>query len=244
MIAVILPSYNEATELPMLLKRFESLSAEMSELMVVVVVDDGSTDNTAEAAEETDLTIPVRVVVHPENRGLGGALLTGFREIVGDLADEDGIVTMDADNTHDPNYVPALREKMMAADLDIVVASRYAAGGKEVGVPLGRRVLSRGASIVYRCFFRISSISDYTCGYRMFRAGIIRRALEEYGEKFIEENGFPATGEIILKLRRLTNRFGEIPFALRYDMKHGASKMAKFQTVMHTLKVLWRHRRT
>lgn len=242
MIRVILPAYNEAVELPRLLERFDVLRGRMPEPLEVLVVDDGSTDGTAQAALESGVSIPVRVVVHRENRGLGGALLTGFREAVNGLDAADGIVTMDADNTHSPDYVPALREKLDAGKLDVVVASRYAPGGEQVGVPAGRRVLSRGASLVYRAFFRIPTISDYTCGYRLFRAGAIREALERYGDGFIEEPGFPATGELMLKLRRFTDRFGEIPFSLRYDLKKSRSKMAKLRTVVRTLRVLWRHR--
>jgi dolichol-phosphate mannosyltransferase len=243
MIAVILPAYNEAAELPTLLERFDAVRAGLDEEIRILVVDDGSSDGTAEVARERTGSVPVRVVVHPENRGLGGALLTGFQETAPSLDPDDAIVTMDTDNTHSPDYVVSLREKMNAEELDVVVASRYASGGEEVGVSLGRRILSRGASVFYRLFFRISGISDYTCGYRMFRAGVVREALEEFGDGFIEERGFPATGEIILKLARRTDRFGEIPFVLRYDMKHTPSKMAKVQTVLHTLKVLWRHRR-
>jgi len=243
MIAVILPAYNEAAELPTLLERFDEVQSKLDEEIRILVVDDGSTDGTAETARRQDLSVRVRVVVHPENRGLGGALLTGFQEAAPNLDPDDAIVTMDTDNTHSPDYVPILREKMGAEALDVVVASRYASGGEEVGVSLGRRILSRGASVFYRLFFRIRGISDYTCGYRMFRAGAIQRALEDYGDGFIEEQGFPATGEIILKLARETDRFGEIPFVLRYDMKHAPSKMAKVQTVLHTLKVLWRHRK-
>jgi len=243
MIAVILPAYNEAAELPELLERFDRIRPRLREDIQVLVVDDGSSDDTAAAGRNATVGFPVRVVVHPENRGLGGALLTGFLETAPSLDPDDAIVTMDTDNTHSPDYVPLLREKMNAEGLDVVVASRYARGGEEVGVSLGRRILSRGASVFYRLFFQIRGISDYTCGYRMFRAGPVRKALDRHGERFIEEKGFPATGEIILKLARETDRFGEIPFVLRYDMKHTPSKMAKVQTVLHTLKVLWRHRK-
>lgn len=242
MILAVLSAYNESVEIPELLRRFDEVARDLDEPLRVIVVDDGSFDGTAESARKTKVGIPVEVIVHPENRGLGGGLLTGLRKASETSGPEDAVVTMDADNTHDPRYVIDLRRRMKEADLDVVVASRYAGGGREVGVSSYRKVLSHGASWTYRLFFRTAGLRDYTCGYRMFSARVLQRAFGQYGDRFIEETSFAATGEIILKLRRLTERFGEIPFVLRYDMKHAKSKMSKFRTVVRTLCVLWKHR--
>jgi dolichol-phosphate mannosyltransferase len=228
--------------MPGLLQRFDRLAIDSDEPLQIIVVDDGSTDGTAVVTRETRVSVPVALVVHPKNLGLGAGLLTGLRKASELASSDDGVVTLDADNTHDPRYVIDLRRKMNEENLDVVVASRYAGGGREVGVSLFRRTLSHGASWVYRAFFRTPGLRDFTCGYRMFRAGILQEAFSRYGDRFIEETSFAATGEIILKLRRLTDRFGEVPFVLRYDMKHTKSKMAKLRTVVRTVCVLWKHR--
>jgi dolichol-phosphate mannosyltransferase len=242
MILVVLSAYNESVEVPELLQRFDRLASELDEPLRIIVVDDGSTDGTDQAVRGTRVGIPVELLVHPRNLGLGAGLLTGLRRASETASPEDAVVTLDADNTHDPRYVVDLRRKMNQGNLDVVVASRYAGGGKEVGVSLFRRILSHGASWIYRSFFRTPGLRDFTCGYRMFRAGILQEAFSRSGDRFIEETSFAATGEIILKIRRLTDRFGEVPFVLRYDMKHTKSKMAKLRTVVRTLCVLWKHR--
>jgi dolichol-phosphate mannosyltransferase len=242
LIAVVLPAYNEEPEIPRLLERFDRFSSEMDEPVRVLVVDDGSRDQTAAVARNAGVRIPVEVIVHESNKGLGGALRTGLTHAAKGLAPDDAVVTLDADNTHDPRYVRDLRERMLADNLDVVVCSRYASGGQEVGVTAGRRLLSRGASFLYGHLLHVRGLSDYTCGYRIFRASVLQAAVRHLGDQFIEETSFAATGEIILKLRRFTDRFGEVPFVLRYDMKEAPSKMNKIKTVLRTLKVLRKYR--
>ncbi len=244
MIYLLLPAYNEAPEIGPLFASIDSLLEGSKEVLEIVLVDDASIDGTAELAQRTPCNARVSIVGHERNQGLGGALLTGFKSIVSrPPADDDVIVTMDTDNTHSPSYIPAMVEKLRGEKLDLVVASRYAAGGREIGVSAFRRLLSRMASVFYRWFHRTPGISDYTCGYRAYRAGAIQKALEHYGEGFIEEKGFPSTGEVFLKIRALGGRFGEVPFTLHYEKKHTASKMPKLRTVLATLRILLKYRR-
>ena len=101
-IAVVLPAYNEEKDLPILLERLDTSLRKLEVPFHIVVVDDGSVDRTAALAEQAAQTMPVHLVRHPKNMGLGRAIQTGLCE-----GSKFGgvVVTMDADNSHDPAYI-------------------------------------------------------------------------------------------------------------------------------------------
>lgn len=242
-IILALPAFNEAENLPPLVAAAERTFQGAGFPYQIIVVDDGSTDSTravldAMAAEGR----PVRVVPHPENRGLGAAIMTAIRAAVEAAeSDDDIVVNMDADNTHDPAYIVPMVEKL-AAGCDIVIASRFRGGSREVGVPLVRRLMSRGARLVFRLALRLPEVRDYTCGYRAYRVGLLREALRRYGDALITRRGFACTDELLVKLAGITRRVGEVPFVLRYDQKRGRSKMPLLRTIWETLRLLVLHR--
>ena len=235
-ITVVLPAYNEECDLPPLLERIGgSLSAAGCDY-AILVVDDGSTDRTAELAREAATRWPVSLLQHPENRGLGAAVLSGLQAAM----KTDGIViTMDADNSHDPSVIPAM-VKLASDSYDVVIASRFQEGGQEVGVPSMRKLFSHSASFFLRLFFPYKNVRDYSAGFRAYRSTILRRLQEVYGTGFIKENGFACMLEVLLKLRSIGGRAAEIPLILRYDMKSGASKMRVVRTVKSYFTVGWK----
>jgi dolichol-phosphate mannosyltransferase len=125
---------------------------------------------------------------------------------------------------------------------DVVVASRYAPGGRVLGVPGNRQILSWGASTLFRLVYPITGVRDYTCGYRAYRAGLLRKAFARWGNDFVEESGFSCMVDILLKLDRLGAVITEAPLILRYDRKPGKSKMNVGRTMLQTLRILGRHR--
>ena len=241
MIFAVLPAYNESLALPLLLEEYCELSPQLSEPLRVVVVDDGSTDSTVQTAQTFSERLKLVILEHKVNRGLGAAFLTGFSYVAQAGKTSDSVVTMDADNTHSPRYIPEMLASLNNSD--IVIASRYASGGKETGVPFLRSLLSHGASLLYSRLIGIPQVRDYTCGYRVYRLGIIQQGIEKYGSEFIQEPGFCSTGEILVKLAPLTESISEVGFELRYDLKGGMSKMPKVKTVLRTLQLLRKLRR-
>lgn len=241
MIFAVLPAYNESLALPELLKQYQQLAQAISKPLKVVLVDDGSTDSTVQVARSFSDVLDLVVLEHKTNRGLGAAFVTGFTYVAENGAPGDALVTMDADDTHSPSYIPAMLAQLERSD--IVIASRYASGGKETGVPLLRSLLSRGASVLYSWFIGIPGVRDYTCGYRMYRVNLVQQGLNQYGSDFVQEPGFCSTGEILVKLASLTSSISEVGFELRYDLKGGVSKMPKIKTIIRTLRLLRKLRR-
>lgn len=242
-IILALPAFNEAENLTPLCTAAGRVFREAGFDYQIIVVNDGSTDNTGEVLAELARELPLSVVNHPQNRGLGAAIQTALESALAAAADgEDIIVNMDADNTHDPAYVVPMVARIRNEGYDVVIASRFCEGSQEVGVPFFRRLMSRGARLVFRVTLRLPEVRDYTCGYRAYRARIIRDAIDKHGGRLITRQGFACTDELLVKLAGVTRRIGEVPFVLRYDRKRGSSKMPLVRTIIETLKLLIFHR--
>ncbi len=245
MITIILPAYNEEEALPPLLDALAHVRAESLPGLRVIVIDDGSADRTAEVVSRQAEQRPwVRLVRHGRNRGLSQGIQTGFRAALADSGPDDVIVTMDADNTQPADLIPRLAADVQAGK-DVVIASRFQPGAAVYGVPALRRLYSRMMSLLFRAFFPIRGVRDYSCGFRAYRAETLQRAYEQYGEEgFVTEQGFACMVEILFQLNRLGGvRFGEVPMVLRYDLKPTATKMRVLKTIRDTLRVAMRFRR-
>lgn len=229
-----LPAYNEERSLPALLERCVPVAQELAadgRALRVIVVDDGSKDQTIARAQAFADRLAVEVVPHVVNQGLGAALRTCLASGLARAGDDDAIATMDADNTHDPALLPAMWRQLDAEHGDVVIASRYTPGGDEVGLTPLRKVLSRGASFLLTMTVPVKGARDYTCGFRAYRVATLRRASLAWGDKLIEESGFTCMAEVLLKLGRGGARVIEHPLVLRYDLKEGASKMKVMRTI-------------
>jgi len=244
MILIVLPAYNEAAGLPALLRSIRQVMEEGRLAYKVVVVDDGSSDGTWDVITAHAAQMPVVPVRHEMNRGLAEALRSGLQVALGEAGPDDLIVTMDADNTHAPGLVMRMLG-LIREGHDVVIGSRYVSGARVVGVPFHRRVLSGGASVLMRTVFPIEGVRDYTCGFRAYRASVLQAAFARYGAQLISQKGFSCMVDILLKLRTLEPDpiMGEVPLVLRYDLKHGMSKMRAARTIVDTLVLMGRNLR-
>jgi len=238
---VVLPAYNEAASVGAVIQELARTGFEAGIEFHVIVVDDGSGDSTAEVVRSYTNRVPIVLLEHASNLGLGVAIRDGLLKAVDSASDGDVIVTMDADDTHTPSAIVEMVQKIDQG-YDVLIASRYQKGSRTVGVPLMRRFLSYAGSMVIRTLFPIRGVKDFTCGYRAYRAPVLRQAVERYRAEFINQEGFQCMVDILLKLSRLGLRFGEVPFVLRYDRKGGKSKMKVFRTAYGTLALLFKRR--
>lgn len=230
MLFIILPAYNETECIVDLMETIARVMTHPSlaeHEWKILVVDDGSTDDTYLKAREAARRLPAKIIQHPVNRGVDQAFLTGFKEALDHARNEDLILTMDADNTHDPRHIGALVSRIEEG-YDVVVASRYRTGSIVNNVPPGRLCLSWMARFILTALFRIPGIRDYTIFYRIYRPEALRRAFEYYGDKLFEAPGFTSMAELLIKLDQLPPpkiRFSETAGVLLYGIKLGPSKM-------------------
>lgn len=237
-----LPAYNEGLVLAQLLKSIEPLSALWGGRLEVIVINDGSTDNTADLLEEYRRKNPyLQYITHPKNQGLGGAMRTLLTHVGSHYSESDILVTLDADNTHRPDLIPYLVNKLQQEKLDLVIASRFVHGGKEIGLPLYRKVCSRGAGIFFKIFFPIRNVRDYSCGFRAYRIGYLQWAMALYRGEIITSTGFECMAEVLAKFSKIGLKVDEHPLELHYELKRGGSKMNILKTIrgyFHLLKVV------
>ena len=211
---VILPTYNEAVNLNLLVPRILQQGP-----FDVLVVDDNSPDGTGAVAEELAKRFAGRVdVLHRSGKlGLGTAYLAGFRYAL--AMGYQQVFTMDADFSHDPSRLSTLRAGL--EDADVVLGSRYVPGGGTLHWPLRRRLLSRAGSAYARLILGLP-IHDLTGGFKGFRRTVLETLLLELDT--IRSNGYAFQIEVTYLCSRYGFRIKEVPILFE-DRLVGQSKM-------------------
>jgi dolichol-phosphate mannosyltransferase len=227
-VSVVVPCYNESASIAQLREKLLPVLDRLSPRHTVelILVDDGSTDDTYELLTRTFAgRAATRVVRHPKNLNLGGAIRTGIRESTGEL-----IANLDSDCTYDP----ALLEPMLAEierGADLVTVSPYHPRGRVDGVPAWRLLLSRGLSGLYRLILR-KQIYTYTAMNRVYRRAICERIGSP-------EYDFTCLAEMMLKALMQNYRVAEVPATLAVR-RFGQSKMKVANTIRAHLRLLSR----
>lgn len=210
MISILLPTRNEPVA-HVLVAGIRETMKEISEPYEIVAVDK-SDDGTYERLNEMRVT-----VIRQKSEGLGGALLEGLKAVQGDV-----VITMDADLSHDPKYIPSFIEKARET-FDVVIGSRRMPGGGIVGWNWRRKLISFGGNFVGRKIAGVN-ISDLTSGYRLYR----RKVLEEIGLEEIKSTGYSFQLEILARSINKGFRVGAVPIVF-HDRRQGRSKLSKKQ---------------
>jgi dolichol-phosphate mannosyltransferase len=233
---VVIPTYNEADNLPPLTA--ELLALDLPNLEILIV-DDHSPDGTGQVAEDLARQYPHRFhVLHRSGKlGLGTAYLAGFGYALDHGADY--VVQMDADFSHSPAYIPRFLEAM--EDYDVAIGSRYVAGGGlDERWGWGRYLLSWWANSVYTRLILGLRVKDATAGFKCWR----RATLEGIGLDRVRSNGYVFQVEMAFLTEKLGYRFFEIPIYFE-DRRIGRSKMTapvKLEAALRTWQIRWRHR--
>lgn len=223
---LVLPTYNESENLPALVAAVQALP----EPIEIVIVDDNSPDGTGAVAERLAAASPTIHVIHRAGKlGLGTAYTTGFQAALAQGAEL--ILTMDADFSHDPCYLPAL----LAASrrFDLVIGSRYVAGGGVRDWGPERRALSRGANMVAHRVLGLKA-RDCTAGFRCYR----RAVLETINPATIRADGYSYLIEMLFRCQRAGFSIGEIPIIFA-DRRLGRSKISQ-QELVKAFFTVWR----
>jgi dolichol-phosphate mannosyltransferase len=211
---VCLPTYNERENLETMVR---ALGRELRDGDHVLVIDDASPDGTGEIADRLAGELPFVRVLHRERKeGLGPAYLAGFARALADGAEL--VLEMDCDFSHDPKDVPRL---IAAAEggADLVLGSRYVAGGSIPNWGLIRRAISLGGNLYAQVVLQ-SRLRDLTGGFKCFR----RRVLETVDLAAIDSKGYAFQIETTYRVVRAGFRVVEVPIAF-IDREHGHSKM-------------------
>ena len=227
---VCIPTYNERDNLEPITRAVLAADPRVD----ILVVDDNSPDGTGKIADELAAKEPrIRVLHREKKQGLGRAYLAAFR-----WALEHGyqyIIEMDADFSHDPNYVPKLLDG--AKDADLVLGSRYVQGGGTLNWGAGRRAISRGGSLYARTILGVD-VSDLTGGFKCFNRGV----LEAIDLEAVRSTGYAFQIELTYRTLKKGFRVKEIPIVFE-DRRVGQSKMSR-KIFLEALTMVWKLRLT
>ena len=223
---VVVPTYNERDNLPVLARGILAHPG-----FRLLVVDDDSPDGTGAVADTLAREQPGRVeVIHRQGpRGLGRSYVDGLRHALASSAQL--IFQMDADLSHNPEYLPSLAEA--AARHDVVIGSRYLNGVSVVNWPLHRIFLSAFANRYVRTVTRVSA-TDCTSGFRCWR----REALARLPLDGMVSNGYAFIVEMLFEASRHDCRIGEVPIIF-VERRQGQSKVSA-RVLAESLIVPWR----
>lgn len=244
-VTVVIPTYNEADNLPAMVEAL--LRLDLPNLQVLVV-DDNSPDGTGAVADGLAARYnaglgenerPRVLVMHRQGKGgLGTAYVAGMTKAIADGA--DFIVQMDADFSHSPRYLPQMLGVLLATEADVVIGSRYVPGGSlDLGWEWNRRLLSWWANLYSRAILGLR-IRDMTAGFKMWR----RAALQTIGLQNIRSNGYSFQVEMAYLCEKLGFHLIEIPIHFE-DRRIGQSKLdvpVKLESAWRTWQIRWRYR--
>ena len=212
--AIIIPTYNERENIGLLVDSIAGLQIGSR----IIIVDDNSPDGTGELADELAARYDgVRVIHRSGKLGLGTAHIAGMKAALSDGV--DCILTMDADFSHHPRYVPDLLAALER--FDVVIGSRYVPGGGTQDCTVLRKVLSRGANLFASVVLSLQA-GDATAGFRAYRRAVLESiALDE-----IVSNGYSFLIEMLYRCQQQGWRIGEVPIVFE-NRQRGASKISK-----------------
>lgn len=181
-IGIILPTYREAENIHKLIDDIESLKLNCS----ILVIDDSSPDKTREIVEEKQKKFGnITLYIRPKKSGLGSAITDGFRFFLSLKKVPKYVVTMDADYSHNPQAIPQLLSNMNESDFGIVIGSRYIKGGKIVGWPFTRKIVSRTANFVARLSLGLK-LHDCTSGFRCYSSKFLKATISNFHSQTYE----------------------------------------------------------
>lgn len=216
MIYVCIPSHNEASTVGLLLWKIRQEFAVFPREYQLLVLDDGSTDATAEVLEPYARVLPLTILRHAERRGYAASVETLLRRAV-ELTDRpkrDAAVLMHADFAHDPHTIPELVRRVDSG-ADVVVAE-----GRLEGEPSrAQRWLRHYAPLLLRGVVSVPGVKDIVSGYAIFRLVVLRNAIRSQAGPLLVSNDWAANAELYWRTARYARRVETLPSSERHDLR-------------------------
>jgi len=221
---VLLPTYNERENLPIIVWLLCKYLDESGEQYEIIVIDDGSPDGTLDVAKQLQKIYGEdKIVLRPRAKklGLGTAFMHGAKHSTGNF-----IICMDADLSHHPKFIAEMIATQRKHSYDLVSGTRYTGDGGVYGWDLKRKVISRGANYVAQILLRPNA-SDLTGSFRLFRKEVLEHLISVTVSK-----GYVFQMEMIVRARQFNYSVGEVPISF-VDRVYGESKLGGSEIVQY-----------
>ena len=244
MIKIILCAYNEEQNLNKLLTDLISDLKLLQRDFEIIFCLDCTTDNSSSVIERFAKDCKITILPQDNIRGLGRAYKKIFLHLLLNCNDDDLIISLDADNTHNTSQIQSMMEYFEKNSLDFLIASRFFEKSLISSFPLHRKLISKLTSLILQKLFAVKNINqqnilDYTSGYRIYKGKILKEIYKKYNDNFILEPEFTYTCELLIKISRLAFRIDEIPILYNYKNKIGASKMRILQNLYRLILMIF-----
>ena len=227
--SVILPTYNERDNLPLMISMLNKAFTSAKLPYEVVIVEDNSPDGTLRVAKELQRIYGEEfILIHsrPGKMGLGSAYIDGLQLCTGDF-----VFLMDADMSHHPRDIKNFIAKQKSGNYDIITGTRYAQGGGIAGWDLGRILTSRGANFIATLLLN-PGVSDLTGSFRLYKKSVLETLM-----KSVKGRTYVFQMEVIVRAKQMGFTVGEVPIVF-VDRLYGESKLGAGEIVSY-LKGLW-----
>ncbi|ORY85700.1 nucleotide-diphospho-sugar transferase [Protomyces lactucae-debilis] len=227
--SVILPTYNERSNLPIIVYLIARTFKDAELDWEIVIVDDASPDGTQDIAKQLIKVYGSQhILLKPRagKLGLGTAYMHGLEFATGNY-----VVIMDADFSHHPHHIPEFIEKQKEGDYDIVLGTRYAGNGGVYGWDFKRKLVSRGANLLSRVILQ-PNVSDVTGSFRLYKMDVLKQVISETKSK-----GYVFQMEMIVRAREAGYKIAEVPIAF-VDRIYGDSKLGSDEITQYA-KGVW-----
>jgi len=227
--SVLLPTYNERANLPVLVWLLHRTFTENKLDWEVIIVDDASPDGTLQIAQQLQkLYTPQRIVLKPRTGklGLGTAYVHGLKYATGNF-----VIIMDADFSHHPKFLPRMIQRQKEGDYDIVTGTRYAGSGGVYGWDLKRKIISRGANLFADTVLK-PGVSDLTGSFRLYKREVLERVIASTTSK-----GYTFQMELMVRAKGMGYSIAEVPITF-VDRVYGESKLGQEEIVEYAKGVM------
>jgi dolichol-phosphate mannosyltransferase len=239
---VIVPVLNEAPNLERLIAAWRQLNTEFGPQyqLQFVMVDDGSTDETATLAQKLMENLDFVLLSHPVNMGPGYAFGTAFEYLAPRLREKDWVVTIEGDNT---SRHELLRQMLHRTEegYEVILASPYMYGGGITQTSAWRVFLSHISNAFVKEVLGIHGILTMSSFYRLYTGEVLKRLQMYYGPRIVERRGFESVIELLLKMIFLQVKISEVPMLLDTSRRVGKSKMKVIRTIFGYI-TIWKDR--
>ena len=244
MIYILLPCYNELENLKKIIKKTNKLSSIGSNKIKIIIVNDGSSDQTKNYIIKLKKKSNSKILYleHKNNMGLNVALYTGLNFFLKIARKKDILVSLDSDNTHPISLIPRMISLIENGNYDVVIASRFQNGSNIQGLSLFRIILSKGARILFKFYFPIKNVEDYTCNFRAYKYLVLKKS-DFIKKKFFLSKDFSIIADLLINLNKKIKmiKIKEVPLKLRYDYKIGNSKLNIYTNILKTFLLIFRN---
>lgn len=238
---ILIPVLNEAGNILRLVQDLQILSTELQKQfdVRVILIDDGSRDNTSQLAKQSAIEsdVQLHVLRHETNQGPGKAFATGFCHLATLLTTNDLVLTMEGDNTSRLDLVKQMLVRLTEG-FDVIFASPYMYGGKIVNTSAYRIFLSSVANLFIKELLGIHGLLTVSSFFRLYRAPALKKLQSAYGSEIVERRGFECMVEMTMKMVNLQITISEVPMVLDTHARVGKSRMKILKTIRGYLS-LW-----